>query len=657
MLHGRRLTNVNAGILIAQTHLPCFKVVFSGAFMNFSSYHFSALSQFVSQARKLPVSDEGHLNASLRNMIDTRSRDPEFKKQLTEFVALMLEEAFFVNAFTDYGIQSSREFFAEAYSRIKHKILPPNLPDNELSHFIVFLFRRKSDAAWLEKMDVANWSALLALVDGSQASVHNGKISQQVYNAIIILCHRLTGIGIDPYLVRKLPEIDDNNSPFFHLNRQVGLFVRKHLDDQSLELDHDELMDVLNAIDRCEQIFLDIRNQKDTLGTSLHLTFLLKRAQQHIDRIRLLLRLFITRQYTNKITVVSRLVKELVRAEHSKNSVRKFFTENTSLLASRIVSHTSQKGEGYIGFSKRDNFKLFSSAMGGGFVVVALVYIKYFIHSLHLSLFFEGFLFGLNYGLGFVLMHLLHYTLATKQPALTASYIAGNIGNSDSEVKPWQIFRQIIRSQFVSLFGNLIVVLPLCFFSEWVMRRYLNVSVFTPLEANVQMYLNHPLYSGSLIYAAIAGVFLALSGVIIGYIDNKVVYSEVAERIIKHPNFDPNYRLGKRRKLAAFVEKNAGAIIGNLFLGFALGMAGNIGKFIGVPFDIRHVTISSGNFGIAVGSGYVSGYGFILTVFTGIFLIGIINIASSFLISFALACRSRNLSWMQSLKILVGVSK
>lgn len=625
--------------------------------MNFAAYNFASLTLFVSQARRIPSGNEAQFNVALRNMIDIRSRDEEFKKQLTEFSFLVLGQAFFVNAFTDYGIQSSREFFAEAYSRIKHKILPPNLPDNELSHFIVYLFPKKSDMEWLELVDMANWTNLLALIDGGQVESHAGKISKQVYNAIIILCHRLTAIGIDPYLVRKMPEIDDNNSPFFHLNRQVGLFVKKHLDDKTLQLDHDELMDVVNTIDRCEQIFKDIQNQKDTLGTSLHLTFLLKRAQQHIDRIRLLLKLFITKQYTNKITVISRLVKELVKAEHTKNSVRRFFKENTSLLVSRIVSHTSQKGEGYIGFSKKDNLKLFKSAMGGGLVVVFLVYIKYLIHRLHLSLFFEGFLFGLNYGIGFVLMHLWHYTLATKQPAMTASYIAENIGNANVEVKPWQIFKQIIRSQFVSLFGNLVIVLPLCFLSEWVMKHYFHFSVFTPLQANVQMYLNHPFYSGSLVFAAIAGVFLALSGVIIGYIDNKVVYSEVAQRIIKHPNFDPNYRLGKRRKLAAFVEKNAGAILGNLFLGFALGMAGNIGEFIGVPFDIRHVTISSGNFAIAMGSGYVTGRYFILTVFAGVFMIGIINIASSFLISFVLACRSRSLSLKQSLKILVGLSK
>ncbi len=626
--------------------------------MDFPKQQFDRVTAFLNQIRRMSFSDEVIFNVAVRNLIDEKSRDEDFKKQLTEFTFLVLDNAFFVNAFTDYGLQSNREFFAEVYSRIKHKILPPNLPENELSHFIIFLFTKKNDAVWLEKIDASNWTSLLALVDTSQLVSHSEKISQQLYNAIIILCHRLTAIGIDQYLVNKLPEIDDNDSPFFQLNSQVSLFVKKHLEDKTLELNQEELMGVLNTIDRCEQIFADIQDQKDTLGTSLHLTFLLKRAQQHIERIRLLLRLFITRQYSNKVNVVSRLITQLVRAEHSKNSVVNFVKENTNMLAYRIVSHTSEKGEHYIGFSGKDNYKLFTSALGGGLIVVFLVYIKHLIHHLHLSLFFEGFLFGLNYGLGFVLMHLVHFTLATKQPAMTASYIAASIGDGEAaEVKPWTVFKQIIWSQFLSLVGNLIIVLPLCFISAWILHHYFQISVFDVAETKSHLYSNHPFYSASLIYACIAGFFLALSGIIIGYIDNKVVYSQIAERIIKHPNFDPNYRLGKRKKLAAFVEKNLGAILGNLFLGFALGMSGSIGKFIGIPFDIRHVTISSGNFGIALGSGTEHNLKLIITVFVGIIFIGIINIASSFLISFILACRSRDLSWKQSLKILVGISK
>ena len=84
-------------------------------------------------------------------------------------------------------------------------------------------------------------------------------------------------------------------------------------------------------------------------------------------------------------------------------------------------------------------------------------------------------------------------------------------------------------------------------------------------------------------------------------------------------------------------------------------MTGNIGKFIGIPFDIRHITISAGNFAIATGSQTSYELDLIITVFASVILIGLINIGSSFLISFALACRSRSLSLKQSLKILFGV--
>ena len=35
--------------------------------------------------------------------------------------------------------------------------------------------------------------------------------------------------------------------------------------------------------------------------------------------------------------------------------------------------------------------------------------------------------------------------------------------------------------------------------------------------------------------------------------------------------------------------------MGNIALGFFFGMAGFIGKTFGIPFDIRHITISAAN--------------------------------------------------------------
>ncbi len=624
--------------------------------MDFLNHNFYQITAFVNQIRLISDKDDEQFNQLLKELVVKKSVDAQFKKELTDFCYLTLDSAFFVNAFTEYGINSNRGFFPEIARRLKHKILPSNLPENELSHFINFLFSKSDDYVWLEKINYSSWEAITDLIDVKQLALHSQKLAHQVHNAIIILCHRLATIGIDPYLVSKLPEIDDSNSPFFELNHQVSLFVKKHLENKTLDIDHEELESIWQSIAKAESLFNSIQEKKDEIGTSLHSAYLLQRAQQHICRIRLLLNLFVTKQKTNKVLTISQLVTELVKAEQTKNRVRRFIKENTNLLAHRIVSHTSQKGEHYIGFSKKENLKLFKSAMGGGVVVVLLVYIKHFIHHLHAPLFIEGFLFGLNYSAGFVFMYLTHLTLATKQPAMTAAFIADSIdGENKLGSKPWTMFKQVIRSQFVSLIGNLVIVLPLCFLSAWLINHYLHYSIFNFTEAKAQLYSNHPLYSASLIYATITGVFLSLSGIVIGYFDNKVVYSEIAQRIIKHPKLIHKYSLEKRQKLAAFVEKNSGGIIGNIFLGFCLGMAGNIGKFIGIPFDIRHVTISSGNFAIALGSDNCYELDLIISVFLGVIYIGLINIASSFLISFIIACRSRSLSWKQSLKVLVGL--
>ena len=83
-----------------------------------------------------------------------------------------------------------------------------------------------------------------------------------------------------------------------------------------------------------------------------------------------------------------------------------------------------------------------------------------------------------------------------------------------------------------------------------------------------------------------------------------------------------------------------------------MGGTGNFSKFIGLPIDIRHVTISAGYFGIDTGNIEQYHAAFLTTVFCGILAIGIINIAVSFLISFYVACRSRSLTHLQTLSIL-----
>jgi len=612
--------------------------------------NYSVLKQFIDKTRKLNHSNVDIFNELFVNQWHEHSN--ELKVELNELVNELFDNAFFVNAFAEYGINSNNGFSSEIITKIKHKILPLSLPKEELSHFIQYLFNDDQDYLWLNKINLNNWKMILGCIDNIDLGVQL-KIQLQIGNSLTILCNRLTNLGIDRSLSAKFPTIDDLGSPFFKLSNQLDTAINTSAKHNFNEINHASIEQIRKSIDEIENLFISIHKDIKESGTSLHLIFLLKRAQQHIERIKLLTYILFNYNPEEGKEFSSKIITELVQAEQLKTSISQFFKTHTQILAFRIVSHTSKKGEDYIGFNKSENKALFRSAMGGGLVVVLLVYIKHLIHQLHFSLFFEGILFGLNYGLGFVAMHLLHFTLATKQPALTASFIAESIEKNDEHhTKSKNVLIQIIRSQMVSLLGNMVVVIPLCFITSYFFYEIWNTPVFDDKAAQNVLYKNHLFYSLSLFYAGITGIFLSLSGIVIGYIDNKVVYSQIGLRIENHPKIVKKYHPEKRKKIAIFFENNLGAITGNLFLGFSLGMAGNLGEFIGIPFDIRHITISAGNFSIALVNMHRQDIALISTVFLTVILIGLINIIVSFVISFVLACGSRGLSWRESIKII-----
>jgi site-specific recombinase len=622
--------------------------------MNDWNLKYRALKLFIQEVKLLSDKHPASFNIQLKILIEKKLQDNAFRAAFNTLFYDILEHGQFIRAFTNYGINSNLGFIREITSRLKHKLLPPVFEEHDLTNYIQTIFPNENNRSWLNRIDDPNWALLFSCIDKKDISLHEKNFAWQMIRSVVVLTNRLVNLGLDPYLSMKLPSNEVHHNHFLDFNLQINAFVTKYQDEPDLSIERKEVEELLLSLKKCEQIFLYLRNNNDVLGTSLQLTFILDRANQHIVRLKLLLNIYINAGDESQTALITTLIKTLVNAEYERYSVLNFIRKNSTLLAYRIVSHTSEKGGNYIGFNKAENRKLFISALGGGFVVVFLVFIKNLIHQkTNFSLFGESLLFGLNYSAGFVLMHIWHLTLATKQPAMTASFIAESIENSSQDKKGLSVvLAQIIRSQFISLTGNLLMVLPVCFLIAWSFARFFSTRIFSYETAEAQLTSNHPFLSGSLIFAAVTGVYLSLSGLITGYYDNKVVFSEIPKRIRDHRKLQRILKPKRLEKLSLFVEKNTGAIIGNVFLGMILGCTRNFSQFLGLPIDIRHITISAGNFGIAMGSLEKYDLAFVLTVFCGILVIGIINIAVSFLLSFYMACRSRNVPHSETLRIL-----
>jgi site-specific recombinase len=246
--------------------------------------------------------------------------------------------------------------------------------------------------------------------------------------------------------------------------------------------------------------------------------------------------------------------------------------------------------------------------------------------------------------------------VATKQPAMTASALAKEIDNRKDNTSSLNAvaltIAKVSRSQLIAVFGNLMAVFPVSLIIAFTVNFIFDHPVLE--EEHSLKYLNdiHPMYSLSWWYAAIAGFYLFLAGIVAGYFDNAVIYGKIPERIRQHPTLSRLFSTSTINKLADYLDHNFGAIMSNIMIGIFLGTASLIGKTFGIPFDIRHITFSLGNFAMSLQSmDFQISYQTLLWIFLGIFSIGFFNIAISFGMAFYIAMKSRNISLAQLLEL------
>ena len=589
--------------------------------------------------------------------------DRREKDLIGEQILSVLFSTKFVSLLTESEIGSNRGFFSDLSERLSYKFLPPVNEPDELRTQFGQLFSDKKDYRWVKAIPDENWAEFLdSLFPYINAPVKN-YIEKELLNAILILAQRATNLGIEPEIVSKIPRVDDLDSPFLGLNREVILYVENTLNnsDYSEKDKADDYRHILVMISQCNSQVLHIYRHKDQFGISLQLTYLVRQLEQYLKRLTQLLDLLQTSERSRQWIIITQLLKEFVYAENTKYSIRKHFNTNLQLLTFKVIENTSKTGEHYIAADKSDYWKLFRKALGGGVIVALLCCDKTRLYFQHLPIFWEAFFYSLNYSFGFMLIHILGFTLATKQPAMTASTIAANLSNNGQNPnwleKTTQLLIRLIRSQFISLVGNAIIAFPVAYGLGWLYFYTFGYHIADPAKALKLIGELNAWESLAIPHAAIAGVYLMVSGLISGYYENKWIYNKYSLRIVKHPRLIRWLGHKKLDKTAKYLESNIGGLAGNFFLGIFLGSTSAVGFTIGVPLDIRHITFASGNFGIAVASlqNNVSTELWLNSII-GIAAIGIMNVLVSFGLSIVFALNSRSAGFSEVKSLLANLS-
>lgn len=413
-------------------------------------------------------------------------------------------------------------------------------------------------------------------------------------------------------------------------------------------LEDDRHLDVL--LDQCENTLDRIRSTAQRYGTSVRLTYFWLIQHEYLDRMRALLRLVDPASTESRQHHVVAFAVALVLRNQCQHSLRDFVGRNTRLLALRVTENAGKTGEHYVAISRSEFRTMLSSAMGAGLIVALMALFKIGILSLHLPPLIETFSVCMNYALGFMLIHVLHFTLATKQPAMTANLIARTLSAAPDSRRALddlaELVLKVARTQLIAIVGNVILAFPVAWLIAESVLWATGKTIVSPEKAAILLHDLHPVASPALFYAAIAGVWLFASGLISGFYDNAAVYNRIPQRI-RQLRF-PARLFGQERldRFALYAEENLGALAGNFFFGVLLGVTPLIGFLTGLPLDIRHVTFAAATFAYGLsGVGHGVPWSTIAWCIAGIAGIGALNLAVSFSLAIYVAMRSRRASW------------
>lgn len=583
------------------------------------------------------------------------NQDPAKTKALREVILHLLSERKPISLYLIARHSVFTGFFTEMRRRVSHKLLPEAIDSTYLIDLFALFFTRTSDAVWVSAVPDAVWVELIEAICFDAAPIElTEPCRQHVLAATQVLSYRIAALGLEPELLRNHPELEQHTSPFITQQEELAAFLASTTASENTNNNAADINHILVMLDQCQAIVSKIRRNSAQAGTSIRLTYLLQRMAQHIVRLEILLHI-LTNQSAGPSNVnleKVRLFKELVHSECHKNDVGEHWQENVEVMALRVTENASRTGEHYITENRGEYFALMRSAMGAGIIVGVMAMIKIMLAKLHLAPLTEAILFSLNYGLGFILIHILHFTVATKQPAMTAAAIAASIDAADSKSKEMDnliaIIANTMRSQIIAIFGNVVLAIPTAMLIAYGAFYYTGQHFVTPEKAQHLLADINPIHSLALFYAAIAGVCLFLSGLIAGYHDNLAVYNKIPQRLRALKGLQKLLGAARLDRVANYIENNLGALAGNFYFGCLLGGMSAIGILFGLPFDIRHITFSSAFVGFAaVGLDFTMTWQMAAFAALGVVLIGFTNLMVSFGLALYVAMKSRKVRFKQ----------
>ncbi|NMO20345.1 site-specific recombinase [Pyxidicoccus fallax] len=581
--------------------------------------------------------------------------EPAFRAALTRLVSAVCDGSRGLKLFAQVGVPAGQGFVSEASDRLARALLPAPPEPGKLSELLLRLFPVPGDADWLAGLSPALLAKLAALVGDARPPepVPAARVRADLMDALLLLAVQTAALGTTEDVRERSPETAFRGSPFLRLRLVCDAVLAR-------DAAADTLRDLSTCVADCRQVVASVSRHLEEAGVSVDLVYRLERIRRSLERMEAIARVLGAPRGEPRWREAMALLTDLLRRAHADRSVRELVKRNVRMLARKIIERAGHSGEHYITTTRAEFHAMVHSAAGGGLVTAGAVALKFVLSGLTLAPFFLTLGVGLNYAVAFVLIQLLGFTLATKQPSVTAATLAGAVGEGargERLASLVELIPRITRSQLAAFAGNLGVVAPavvaLGLGYQWVTDH----AFLSHAKAQATVASMHPWRSGTLAFAALTGVLLWLSSVAGGWLENFVVYRRLPEALAHHRVLRRLMGDAGAARLASGIQHAASGLGANVSLGFLLALVPVVGRFFGLTLDVRHVTFVLGQLALAgcsLGADAVLQPEF-LAALAGAALCGMLNFAVSFSLALGVAVRARDVPTREALPFLRAV--
>lgn len=561
----------------------------------------------------------------------------------------------------DFGFAPRTAMVTELTERLRLKLLPGTPETIDAAELFSIALPHEFDARWLTALPEPLLQRLTALLVPEEAQQGIGFWRHALLGAITYCAGQILANGFSPELRLRMSEEAREEQPFHALIHDVESFriefVHGVRTPERLEQAEQRLRERLDA---CRAAIGTVYQHFAAEGISVGLVFRLRQVRTRIVRVRQLLSCLTSEHPEQE---AARLLAGFVSVGRDRRSLRNLWATNSSLLAAKVTERSAETGEHYISHNRSEYLQMVRRAAGGGLLMSVTTLLKFGLAALAFSAFWGGFWAGVNYSISFVLIQLLHWTVATKQPAMTAPAMAAKLKDMQSSEDATHTLEafvdevaNLVRTQVAAILGNVLVVFPAALVLSLLWWQMFGA---TPLDAaHAQSTLDSLHVLGpSALFAAYTGVLLFASSLIAGWVENWFVLRRLDSAIRYNPRFTRWLGKGRAKRWGDFWRANISGFAANISLGMMLGLTPAIAAFFGLGLEVRHVTLSSGQLGVAsatFGLGVLAlpAFWWALALLP---LNGALNVIVSFYLAFRMALRAHNINGVERSRIYAAI--